>query len=156
MRTRITTSGLSQAGELFHAVPVAADVSMTRVLNFMAQSTAQRARNLIRNSPASGHVYEINGVTHQASAPGEPPASFSGALIDSIRYTRITTNPESGADAGSSLGYAKTLEYGGLARFQGETVYIEPRPFLQPAFEEAYAAGIRRFAPEYEAELGRL
>ncbi|TXH55056.1 MAG: hypothetical protein E6Q97_09620 [Desulfurellales bacterium] len=118
-------------------LPERANASIARTLNFVAQSTAQRAKGKIRSGRKSGHVYYFDGVRHQASAPGEAPANLSGSLAASITFTKITDNIQSGATAGSDLSYAATLEFGGYTTFRGRNVYVEPRPFLLPSFEEA-------------------
>lgn len=61
---------------------------------------------------------------HTASAPGMPPASDTGRLIQTIVFERIN---ELTASVGSNLAYATYLEYG--------TLKIAPRPFFRPAVE---------------------
>lgn len=71
----------------------------------------------------TGEVYTRRGVEHVASAPGEPPASDTGRLANSIRteYNVATLTGRVVADAA----YAAYLEYG--------TQRMAPRPFLRPA-----------------------
>lgn len=40
---------------------------------------------LITSPPKSGRIYRRRGVSHQASAPGEAPASDTGQLVNSRR-----------------------------------------------------------------------
>lgn len=106
----------------------------------------------IQRGPASGQVYDsifrmINGravpigpragnnlsPTHQASAPGEAPASDTGALARSINYKR---EGAMSASVGSDLAYAAMLEFG--------TKNIEPRPAWIPALEDARPKYLRR------------
>jgi len=61
---------------------------------------------------------------HQASAPGESPATDTGFLVSSIKADR----KELSARVFSSLNYAFWLEYG--------TTKMEARPFLAPALFE--------------------
>lgn len=68
-------------------------------------------------------------VSHQASAPGESPARFSGDLTRSIDYT-INGHDRLIFGAGgrdSKVNYARFLELG--------TAKIKPRPFLKPAMQ---------------------
>lgn len=129
----------------------ASGASVARVGNFVAQSTAQRVKHKITTGPRSGRQYG----DHKASAPGEPPADFTGALADSYTYTRMTDRPGSRAYAGSNLRYAQTLEFGGTvyttAQFGNKPVYIEPRPVLLPAFIEAINAAQGMLKREFEA-----
>lgn len=134
-------------------LPEKANASMARVLNSVAQSTAVRAKNRIRSGSRSGHIYNFGGNLHQASAPGEPPANLSGALASSITFTKMTDRPGSFATAGSTLGYAATLEFGGFAEFRGKEVFIDPRPFLLPSFEEAIQGIESKLKREFERSL---
>jgi hypothetical protein len=83
---------------------------------------------LIENTPKSGRVYRRRGVTHQASAPGEPPASDTGNLVNA---RRIDLHPEtlSGKLIWSSE-HAWFLEHG--------TRHMDARPWARRAlFEKA-------------------
>lgn len=86
----------------------------------LVHSTAVK---LIMSGPKTGHVYTRRGVKHQASAPGEPPASDTGTLVQ-----RSTTEYDHARLVGAVVfrtKYAEALELG--------TERIEPRPFLRPA-----------------------
>lgn len=78
------------------------------------------------SQPGSGRTYQRGGVTHQASAPGEPPATDTGRLRSSIQHALqgltavVFTNVE----------YARALELGYPAN------NLEPRPFMRPSLEE--------------------
>jgi hypothetical protein len=66
--------------------------------------------------------------THQASAPGQPPAVDLGYLVNSIatvRVSKLTTAVVVYAE------YGIYLEMG--------TVRMAPRPYLEPAFDENVA-----------------
>ena len=76
----------------------------------------------------TGRIYKRRGVTHQASAPGEAPASDTGRYVNSI-------NTQAGNDpmavevhgGGGIVNYAKALEFG--------TAKMEARPAAVPAVE---------------------
>lgn len=78
---------------------------------------------LIMNTPKTGRLYVTRGRKHQASAPGEPPASDTGRLVNSRTVedfagehrSRLTYRTE----------YALMLEAG--------TQKMAPRPFAAPA-----------------------
>ena len=137
--------------DLMERAPLAA----ARVGNFVAQSTAQRAKNLIRTSTPTGRSHFVNGSWHRSSAPGQPPANMTGALVQSITFTKMTDRRDSFATAGSTISYARTLEYGGWttkdAQFGGGTVYIEPRPFLLPSFMAAVQSVKGMLKREFES-----
>ena len=136
-------------------IPEKANSSMARVLNSVAQSTAMRAKARIRSGQRSGHIYNFGGSLHQASAPGEPPANLSGTLASSITFTKMTSREGSFATAGAQVAYAATLEFGGFAEFRGNAVFIEPRPFLLPSFEEAIVGIESKLKREFERSVGR-
>jgi HK97 gp10 family phage protein len=77
----------------------------------------------IMSGGRSGRVYIRRGVTHQASAPGEPPASDTGRLANSIRTEYDATRLVGRVVVDAVHG--PFLEYG--------TQTLAPRPFLRPA-----------------------
>ena len=82
----------------------------------------------IQRGTKSGRIYQRAGgsnlsATHQASAPGQAPATDTGALANSIQFT---AKGLAGA-VFSRLDYSFWLEYG--------TLGMAPRPFLAPAAE---------------------
>lgn len=80
------------------------------------------------NRPGTGRTYRKRNPTrvHTASAPGQPPATDTGRLANSIEFDKVS---ELTATVGSNLIYAKYLEYG--------TRRMAARPFFGPATEEA-------------------
>jgi len=89
----------------------------------VTEAVRNEAIALILNTQKTGRIYTRRGVTHQASAPGEPPASNTGRLVNSIQTVYDTKNLT--GTVGTSV------EYGGYLEFGTQT--IEPRPFLRPA-----------------------
>jgi hypothetical protein len=85
---------------------------------------------LIASPPKSGRVYKRRGIEHQASAPGESPATDTGALIQSGQ----ALYPDSGDPmvitgiANWSTDYALALETG--------TETMEARPYARPALDQ--------------------
>lgn len=89
---------------------------------FMAANLVRtEAIRLILRTPKSGRTYTRRGVTHQASAPGEAPASDTGALVGGIRVEHQGLS----ATIISSASQSKALEHG--------TSRMRPRPFMRPA-----------------------
>lgn len=79
----------------------------------------------IQSGNKSGRIYQRRGITHQASAPGEPPASDTGRLVQSTQ-TQFDTGELLGQVVFRTA-YAAPLEFG--------TSRIEPRPYARPALE---------------------
>lgn len=98
----------------------------------------QEAVRLIQSPPKTGRVYQRRGVLHQASAPGEPPASDTGALVQ-MSGTRYEPDQLTGVVTFHAA-YAAALEFG--------TVRIEPRPFLRPALAHNIAQIEKNVADE--------
>lgn len=105
-----------------------------------AQMIEEEANRRIRTGSRTGRVYYKNGAFHQASAPGEPPAFWSGKLVVSSRVEADFVNITAKAiwDADHAV-----LELG--------TERIEPRPFIRPATQRMsrkihahVAAAVRR------------
>ncbi len=119
----------NEVRELADKLERLANLLETRVLDALeqgAQILAQQVRANLREEGRSGRVYRTRGVEHQASAPGEAPASRTGELSDSIAVEPGATEGELHVVADTA--YAAALEFG--------THQTEPRPFLQPAFAE--------------------
>jgi phage gpG-like protein len=86
------------------------------------------------SGPRSGRIYIVNGRPHQASAPGEPPASMTGALRQSITHTDVIWEGfEAHAEVGSNKPYAARLEWGGV---DDRGIRILPRPYFSATWEE--------------------
>jgi hypothetical protein len=74
-------------------------------------------------APKHGNTYLIGGKIHQASAPGEAPAVFSGDLIASVKEEQVN------ATTWDVLPMAKMGSKWGI-RMNGPA---SARPFLRPA-----------------------
>lgn len=97
----------------------------------------QRAIHLITNPPKTGRIYRRRGITHQASAPGEAPASDTGTLVNA-RRTQLNEADVSGKLIFTSR-HAAPLEHG--------TRNMEARPFARRSLAETrdqVLAAIRR------------
>ena len=81
----------------------------------------------IARGPASGRTYQKYNPrrTHTASAPGQPPMTDTGRLVNSIEFDKVG---DLTATVGSKLAYATYLEYG--------TSRMAARPFFRPAVEQ--------------------
>lgn len=80
---------------------------------------------LIQQTPKTGLIYTRRGITHQASAPGEPPASDTGNLVQNI--TVEINAQQLSALVVSNADYADALEFG--------TTKMEPRPYMRVGLE---------------------
>lgn len=109
------------------------------------------AVRLVKN-PGKGKVYKLYGPkrTHQASSPGDPPATDQGMLSASIDHAVGVDAEGVYGVVGSGLKKALWLElgtnnartitddYGDEISFPGEgSSRMAARPFLRPALEKA-------------------
>lgn len=108
-----------------------------------AEAIKTEAVRLILEGSKSGIIYIRRGVSHQASAPGEAPASDTGRLVGSIdteydlsnNIARITASAE----------YAAPLEFG--------TLHMAPRPFMRPALDNKREEVVTIIAGEISEEM---
>lgn len=101
------------------------------------ESVKTRMVERITQPPKTGRIYKRNTVEHQASAPGESPASDRGRLVQSI-----TTSFDAATVTGNvnvATEYAQALEFG--------TPRVAPRPYARVSLAER--------ADEIRADLAR-
>lgn len=101
------------------------------------ESVKTRMVERINNPPKTGRIYQRNTVSHQASAPGESPATDTGRLAQSI--TTSYDLPNLAGYVNVSTEYAAALEFG--------TPRIQPRPYARVSLAEKI--------PEIEADIAR-
>lgn len=137
---------------------LAFDKKLTRkTLRAAASEIAAVARRKVRRAVGTGRVYYGKGGRHVASAPGEPPVSWSGDLANSIKVRPLKTGDgmlikdtefyslflEVGARGGVSSGI-KGVKGRRNPRKKGASPVgsrvLEPRPFLSAALEERQAS----------------
>lgn len=99
--------------------------------------------SLILDTPKTGRIYRRRGITHQASAPGEPPASDTGRLVQSAR-TLYDTTALTGI-VNWSTEYAGFLEFG--------TSRMAPRPYARPALANCEGQIVDDVAQEIQQVL---
>jgi HK97 gp10 family phage protein len=106
---------------------------LDQVVRIRADSLRSEIYDVLeRSRDGRGRVYvRSGGRTHQASAPGDPPARDSGRLQESVKVKRQNSNSYTvGPDpeAFKNGFYPANLEFG--------TLHIAPRPFMRPALEQ--------------------
>lgn len=116
------------------------------------------ARRMVRRAVGTGRVYYGQGGRHVASAPGEPPVSWSGDLANSIKVRPLKAGDgvlvkdtmfyslflEVGAKGGISSGKKGVKGKRNPRKRRGSLVtpqpvgsrVLEPRPFLSVAAQQ--------------------
>lgn len=118
------------------------DAAMRGVMGW-ASLIEQRTVDLILSPPKTGRIYRRRGIAHQASAPGEAPASDTGNLV---RNREIQLIPERyAARIRLMAAYAIHLERG--------TIKMEPRPSISRALNETEEQGMGMILEGIAAEL---
>lgn len=98
------------------------DKAVARGLFIAAEKVRSDAVKSILSGGKSGRLYRRRGTVHQASAPGEAPASDTGTLANSAEAKLVDINR---AVVNFSAQYSSFLEFG--------TTNIAPRPYARPA-----------------------
>ena len=94
-----------------------------------------RCKKKVQSHASKGRTYTRGGVTHTASAGGNPPNTDTGYLVSQM-YVELETDGMTGYFV-SGAGYSSFLEYG--------TVNMAERPFVYPSFAEELPAILKEF-----------
>lgn len=130
MEIKVEIDGLQRIDRASNAARKAIAEEIGKGLFAVAKKVEGEAKRSILNGQKSGRIYQRRSVTHQASAPGESPASDTGRLVNSINGTVETAKAEAVVKAGSgAVKYARMLEFG--------TSKMAARPFFFPAVEKS-------------------
>lgn len=95
---------------------------MQKEVVYQTEDVRNETVALILETPKSGRIYTRRGVSHKASAPGEPFASDTGATLSQIR-----TDYEDDGLTGKIIGNENH------ARLEFGTEKMDARPSLRPA-----------------------
>lgn len=104
----------------------------------------------------TGRVYRRKGKKHQASAPGETPAVWTGVLVNSIATELVSSSKtDAWAQVGTGVEYAEALEFGHVNKTRAGTedvaTFTQPRPFMRPGYDNNVAkieAAIKKYAKQ--------
>lgn len=139
MTATIKVEGIEDVLRAFDRLGAAGHREGKRAVRASLEKVRGDAIKSIQRGTKSGRVYERAGeanlsATHQASAPGEAPATDTGALVGSIQVTQQGM----AGQVATKLEYGFWLEYG--------TLQMAERPFLRPALAENQQYIIDQFA----------
>lgn len=130
-RYQIRATEFIRADQITEAAHAAIENGMRGALAIVVAD----AKRSVARGPKTGRIYTRGNISHQASAPGEPPATDTGRLLNAIAGDLETSDKQNGFVRGfirAATEYAGYLELG--------TRRILPRPFLVPAIERNRAA----------------
>ena len=115
-------------------------IARQKVARMIAQSVSMvrtSAVDGIQGGPKTGRIYKRRSTSHQASSPGQYPASDTGNLASNISIKVKRRGNEYIGRVTSSADYSKHLEYG--------TMNIFARPFMQPSLEKNRRKIVNKF-----------
>ncbi len=146
MEFSVQVEGLERIAKATREVQENIDRELNVALFASAKYVERQAKQSIVSGEKSGRTYKRRSVTHQASAPGEAPASNTGRLVNSINSYLVKEKNTALVVAGrGTVKYAALLEFG--------TRLMAARPFMFPALEssrdwirERLAAAVRKAA----------
>ena len=139
---KIEIDGLAQLTKQLQDLGLAGDEVIEEVILDVMTDTHAFAIQGIQGGPKSGAVYVRGTVSHQASAPGQYPASDSGILASSVRLERATPLD---CRVGTAVTYGPMLEFG--------TSRMAARPWLLPSFERARIGVEKELRARLEAKI---
>jgi HK97 gp10 family phage protein len=125
MSVTIRLDGVDEVGLAFLRMSEDVRNRTALAIRDTAQELEAAIKLKIQQGTKSGRTYRRGGVSHQASAPGQSPATDTGALIGSISHQREGARSYS---VGARVSYAAYLEYG--------TSRMGARPYFRPAIED--------------------
>ena len=145
MKTTVKLEGLDELQDKLRLLGIEAKREVDKAVQATGLEIRGDIVKRIQKGPKTGAVYDsvfarVNGrvvpvgprqgnnlsATHQASAPGEAPATDTGLLASRIIYKK---EGQMSATVGSNVVYAAYLEFG------APRAKIEPRPAWVPATE---------------------
>ncbi len=154
----IKVDGLQALLKQLQAVGMASADVVQEVVYDLGFETSELASAGISGGGKSGRVYEYYYFTgpdgklrqgrkrdkpHQASAPGQYPASDSGQLASSVAF--ILKDGGNTALVGTNVKHGAYMEFG--------TSKIAPRPWLLPSFERAKIGVEKELRARMEAKI---
>lgn len=144
-RVTVEVRGLRELETKFRRVPRVTEEAAMDGLAACGLVIQSKAKELVQKGPKTGLIYKRRGVMHQASAPGEAPATDQGDLVSSIQMDVEKHNEEVIVSAGTA--YARMLEFG--------TLYVAARSFMQRAVDELRSRLSAIFTQAAQARMRR-
>jgi hypothetical protein len=136
----IKVDGLQALLKQLRDVGLASETATLEVITDIVTDTHALAVAGIQGGPKTGRVYG----NHQASAPGQYPASDTGRLAAGVRMV-IPTEATMTGQVGTNVVYGPMLEFG--------TSKMAARPWLLPSFERAKIGVERELRARLEAKI---
>ena len=138
---QVQIEGLEELRQRFTNMDAAFDNAVTDAIEDTVLEIRTEVITKIQQGPASGRIYRRGNITHQASAPGQPPMTDTGTLVRSVYFDLKPLT----ATVGSRLAYSHYLEFG--------TRRMAPRPVWMPAVKRSTAKLRQRIEANLQAVI---
>lgn len=144
MSVNIELDGLDKLLADLQRLGAAGEEVVEDTITDLVLDTHQKAVDGIQRGPKTGRVYRRGNIAHQASAPGQYPASDTGRLASNVRFEL----PQGGnmvGRVGTNIQYGAYLEFG--------TSRMAARPWLLPSFEKAKVGVTKELKSKLEGRI---
>jgi hypothetical protein len=128
MNFSVKIEGLDQLENATAAIREALASEIDKAVYVSAEHVATEYKQSLLDGEKTGRIYKRRSIVHQASAPGEAPASDTGRLVNSIHVLL--------EGAGSAIMRVATLY---AMMLEAGTSKMAPRPAAVPAMEKSKA-----------------
>ena len=132
MSIRINVQGIDGVEAALRRYGKDVENELGEVVDKVAITIRTEVQKAISRGGRTGIVYKRGKKTHQASAPGEPPKTDTGFLVNQMLYNkpdRLT------AEIGNNAKYAEWLEYG-TARMKARPIWLPTTEKYRPIFQK--------------------
>lgn len=140
----VSLDGMQQLLNQMKKLGADADAVVLKTITDLVVQTQSLAKIGIQRGPKSGRVYRRGNITHQASAPGQYPATDTGRLASSVMIDLPVPGGLTGR-VGTNVQYGPMLEFG--------TSRMAARPWLLPSFTQAKINVEKKLKAQLEARI---
>lgn len=144
---KVTIRGVPELQSAFRNLPDQVALGATEAIWLIIMLIRNRALAKIKGGAKSGRIYRRGSITHQASAPGQSPATDTGVLIRSAKTEVDTAAKEINGVVSFGALYARMLEFG--------TRRMAARPFFGQAIDSVRPEMVTQFVKSIKARLRR-
>ena len=135
MKVKMDFENLSDILVKLQSVEGEGKKALAKAVNAGLLMIETRCKKKVQSHASKDRTYTRGGVTHTASAGGNPPNTDTGYLVSQM-HVELETDGMTGYFV-SGAGYSSFLEYG--------TVNMAERPFVYPSFAEELPAILKEF-----------
>jgi HK97 gp10 family phage protein len=140
----VSLDGMQQLLNQMKKLGADADAVVLKTITDLVLQTQGLAKIGIQRGPKSGRTYQRGNITHQASAPGQYPATDTGRLASSVMIDLPVPGGLTGR-VGTNVQYGPMLEFG--------TSRMAARPWLLPSFTQAKINVEKKLKAQLEAQI---